>query len=337
MDARPVIFGCEGPDLNDSERRFFAEARPWGFILFARNIETPEQVRRLTDALRESLGRDAPILIDQEGGRVARMRAPHWREWQPALDQCAGLPERSLRVRAMRLRYLLIAGELRAVGIDVNCAPVLDVMQDASHAIIRNRTYGGDPDEVAEIGRAVADGLLEGGVLPVMKHMQGQGRAALDTHVELPVVTATRVELEITDFLPFRALGDLPIAMTGHVVFDAIDPDRCATESPAVVRLIREEIGFDGLLMTDDLSMKALGGRFDGRVARALAAGCDMILHCNGEPEEMVEVAGAVPALSGQALARAERALALRDRGAGLDVASLEAEFSALQRQAAHA
>jgi beta-N-acetylhexosaminidase len=214
---------------------------------------------------------------------------------------------------------------------------VLDVMQATSHAVIRNRTYGGEPAEVAEIGRAVAEGLLEGGVLPVMKHMPGQGRAALDSHLELPVVAATRAELEAVDFVPFRALSDLPVAMTGHVVFDAIDPERCATVSPVVVRLIREEIGFDGLLMTDDLSMKALGGSFGGRVSRALAAGCDMILHCNGKPAEMVEVAGAVPVLAGLALTRAQRALALRGAGGGVDAASLDAEFAALQWQAAHA
>ncbi len=337
MAARAVIFGCEGPELKDSERRFYADAQPWGFILFARNIESPEQVRRLTDELRASVGRDAPVLVDQEGGRVARMRAPHWREWQPALDQCAGLSERSLRVRAMRLRYLLIASELRAAGIDVNCAPVLDVMQPTSHPVIRNRTYGGEPDEVAEIGRAVAEGLLEGGVLPVIKHMPGQGRAKLDSHLELPVVSATRAELETVDFVPFRALADLPLAMTGHVVFQAIDPERCATVSPAVVRLIRVEIGFGGLLMTDDLSMKALGGSFAERVSGALGAGCDMILHCNGKPAEMIEVAGAVPVLAGQALARSQRALALRGAGGGVDAASLDAEFAALQRQAAHA
>jgi beta-N-acetylhexosaminidase len=337
MSARAVIFGCEGPELKDSERRFFAEVQPWGFILFARNIETPDQVRRLTTDLRASVGRDAPVLVDQEGGRVARMRAPHWREWQPALDQCAGLPERTLRVRAMRLRYLLIASELRDMGIDVNCAPVLDVLQTTSHAVIRNRTYGGDPAEVAEIGRAVADGLLEGGVLPVMKHIPGQGRAALDSHHELPVVVASRAELEAVDFVPFRALADLPVAMTGHVVFDAIDPERCATVSAAVVRIIREEIGFDGLLMTDDLSMKALGGSFGARVSRAIAAGCDMILHCNSKSAEMVEVARTVPVLSGQALTRAQRALALRGAGEGVDAGSLDAEFAALQRQAAHA
>jgi beta-N-acetylhexosaminidase len=337
MSARAVIFGCEGTELKDSERRFFAEVQPWGFILFARNIETPEQVRRLTTDLRASVGRDAPVLVDQEGGRVARMRAPHWREWQPALDQCASLPERTLRVQAMRLRYLLIASELQAVGIDMNCAPVLDVMQAQSHAVLRNRTYGAEPGEVAEIGRAVAEGLLEGGVLPVMKHMPGQGRATLDSHLELPVVSATRAELEAVDFVPFRALADLPVAMTGHVVFDAIDPDRCATVSPAVVRVIREEVGFDGLLMTDDLSMKALGGSFNERVSGTLAAGCDVILHCNGKPAEMVEVAGALPVLAGQALARAQRALALRGAGDGVDAGSLDAEFAALQRQAAHA
>ena len=333
MAPRAVILGCGGPELTPAERRFFAEAAPWGFILFARNVADPAQLGRLTGELRDSVGRDAPVLIDQEGGRVARMRGPAWREWLPALDECERLPA-GLRAQAMRLRYRLIAEELRAVGIDVNCAPVLDLARAETHAVIRNRCYGSDPVEVAATGRAVAEGLMAGGVLPVMKHMPGQGRAALDTHHELPVVAAERAALA-ADFAPFRALRDLPLAMTGHVVFSAIDPEAPATQSPAVVRLMREEIGFGGLLMTDDLSMKALGGGFAERAARAFAAGCDVALHCNGDPGEMAGVVSAAPELAGVAAARAEAALALR-RVEPADAGALAAEYAAV-RERAHA
>jgi len=327
--ARAVIFGCAGTALAERERRFFAEAAPWGFILFARNVAGPSQLRRLTESLREAVGRDAPILIDQEGGRVARLRGPDWREWAPALEACAQLPGRAERARAMYLRYRLIAGELAAAGIDVNCAPVLDLAGPATHAVIRNRCYGGDPAEVAAIGRAVADGLLAGGVLPVMKHMPGQGRADLDSHLALPRVEATGAELA-ADFAPFRALADLPMAMTAHVVYAALDPEAPATQSARIVGLIRDEIGFDGLLMTDDLSMKALAGGFGDRAERALRAGCDLVLHCNGDAGEMAAVAAAVPALAGRSLARAEAALALRRRPAEDDAGALAAELAAI-------
>lgn len=329
MAARAVIFGVAGPVLGQDERAFLREADPWGFILFARSIESPAQVARLTASLRAAVGRNAPVLIDQEGGRVARMRAPHWREWAPALEECQRLPGIELRVRAMRLRARLIAAELHAVGIDVNCAPVLDVVQAGTHTVIRNRCYGTDPAEVAAIGRGVAEGLLEGGVLPVMKHMPGQGRAGLDSHKDLPEVTASVDELTALDFAPFRALADLPLAMTAHVVYRAIDPARPATLSPTMVKLIRQSFGFDGLLMTDDLSMKALRGPFGDRVGGALAAGCDVILHCNGDPEEMAAVAAAAPELSGRAIARADRALALRAT-AEADTEALAAEFASL-------
>ncbi len=336
MTARAVILGCAGPVLTPAERAFFAGARPWGFILFARNVETPDQLRRLTAELRASVGRDAPVLIDQEGGRVARMRAPSWREWLPALDECARLPGPELRARAMRLRYRLIATELAAVGIDVNCAPVLDLVHPETHAAIRNRAYGADPAEVAAVGRAVAEGLLAGGVLPVMKHMPGQGRAPLDSHLDLPRVEADRATLDATDFAPFRALADLPMAMTSHVVYAAIDPEAPTTQSPKVVRLIREDLGFGGLLLTDDLSMQALTGSFAHRVRRSIAAGCDIMLHCNGKPEEAGPVVEATPDLTGAAAARAEAALALRGRALAGDAAALDAEFAALGR-AAHA
>jgi len=333
MAARAVILGCRGPELGPDERRFFRDADPWGFILFGRNIAEPVQVRRLTDALRASVGRDAPVLIDQEGGRVARLKAPAWREWAPALDECQRLPDATSKARAMHLRYRLIAGELRAVGIDVDCAPVLDLAGPDTHAVIRNRCYGGDPEAVAAVGRAVAEGLLAGGVLPVMKHVPGQGRATLDSHLDLPAVTADRAALA-ADFAPFRALADLPMAMTAHVVYAAIDRERPATQSPPMVRLIREDLGFDGLLMTDDLSMKALAGTFAERVDRALAAGCDLVLHCSGDAAEMAEVVAAAPALDGKAAARAEGALARRTPAPEDDAAALAAEYAALRERA---
>lgn len=333
MGARAVIFGCAGTALTAGERRFFADADPWGFILFARNIESPSQLRRLTSELRDSVGRDAPVLIDQEGGRVARLRAPDWREWAPALDECTRVPDARLRARAMYLRYRLIAGELRTAGIDVNCAPVLDVLRPETHAVIRNRCYGDRPHAVASIGRAVADGLIAGGVLPVMKHIPGHGRATLDSHLGLPEVAADREALE-TDFEPFRALADLPMAMSAHVVYRAIDPAAPATLSAAAVTLIREEIGFRGLLMTDDLSMKALKGSFADRASQAIAAGCDMVLHCNGDPGEMAAVAGAVPELAGIASARAEAALALRSAASVEDAAVFEKEFAEIGERA---
>ena len=339
MAARAVILGCAGPALSPEERRFFADADPWGFILFARNVAEPAQLARLTAELRAAVGRDAPVLIDQEGGRVARLRGPAWREWLPALDECRRLPDVARRIAAMRLRYRLIAAELRAVGIDVDCAPVLDVARAETHEIIRNRAYGDDPAEVASIGRAVAEGLLAGGVLPVMKHVPGHGRATLDSHLGLPRVDAAAAELA-ADFAPFRALSDLPMAMTAHLVFAALDASAPATQSPTVVRLIRDEIGFDGLLMTDDLSMKALSGDFGERAARSLAAGCDVTLHCNGDRDEMAAIVAATPRLAGRSAERAEAALARRVAPGAWDAAAAEAEFAALTagaRGVAHA
>ncbi len=329
MAARAVIFGCQGPALTPEERRFFAGSDPWGFILFGRNVVEPDQLRRLTASLRDAVGREAPVMIDQEGGRVARLRAPHWREWVPALRECTGVASAELRIRAMRLRYRLIAEELSAVGIDVNCAPVLDLAGDDTHPVLANRCYGSDPAAVGGIGRAVAEGLIDGGVLPVIKHMPGQGRAPLDSHLALPEVTADAAALA-ADFAPFRALADLPMAMTAHVVYRAIDPDAPATQSAAMVRLIRDGIGFDGLLMTDDISMHALSGDFGTRVARAVDAGCDMILHCNGDPAEMAPVAEAAPRLAARALRRADAALARRHAPSRVDAGQLEAEFAAL-------
>lgn len=337
MGSRAVIFGCKGPELSPEEAAFFRTVGPWGFILFARNIECPEQLRRLTDDLRKAVGRDAPVLIDQEGGRVARMRAPHWREWLPALDQCNRIFDDTFRIRSMYLRSRLMAGELSNVGIDVNCAPVLDLVWPQTHAAIRNRCYGSVPADVASAGRAVAEGLLAGGVLPIMKHIPGQGRASLDSHLDLPVVSRALNDLLESDFAPFQALSHLPMAMTSHVVFEGLDPDAPATQSRNVINLIRSEIGFDGLLLTDDLSMHALKGGFAERARRSLSAGCDVVLHCNGDANEMSAVLERVPELCGKPLSRAEAALALRCGSDDMDIAAAEAELADLLGEGANA
>lgn len=329
MTARAAaILGCDGPRLTPDERRFFADAQPWGFILFARNIQTPDQVVRLTSGLRDAVGRDVPVLIDQEGGRVQRMTPPHWRQWLPPLDQTerAGADA----ARAMELRYRIIASELLAIGIDVNCAPCLDVARPDTHAVLRNRCYGDDPQTVTTVGRAAARGLMAGGVLPVMKHMPGHGRALVDSHLSLPVVSEPLDVLQSVDFAPFAALSDLPMAMSAHVVFEAIDPDNPATTSPDVISLIRQTLGYDGLLMSDDLSMEALSGGPGDRAAASRAAGCDMVLHCNGHMDEMQQVVAAAGALDGQAARRAEAALAARTKPDSIDIADAEAELETL-------
>ncbi|MCB6177025.1 beta-N-acetylhexosaminidase [Rhodobacter sp. Har01] len=327
-----TIFGVEGPALNASERSFFRDADPFGFILFARNVEDPDQIRRLTADLRAAVGREAPVLIDQEGGRVQRLRAPQWREWEPPFDTVAGCASVQAAEAAMWARARIIAAELRDLGIDANCAPVADVAQAETHPFLRNRCYGSDPEVVARIGRAVAEGLLAGGVLPVVKHMPGHGRSEMDTHLALPTVRAPRAELQAVDFAPFRALRDLPMAMTAHVVFSDVD-DRPATQSPAVIRLIRDEIGFAGLLMTDDLNMEALAGSLGARTADSLAAGCDLALHCKGDLGQMVEVAAAAGTMGAATIARAQTALAARRAPDAVDIAALEADLPGLIRR----
>jgi beta-N-acetylhexosaminidase len=324
-----TILGCEGPRLSPDEARFFSEVQPWGFILFARNIEDPVQVLALTSDLRAAVGRDAPILIDQEGGRVQRMRPPHWRQWRPALDQMAQAgPLRA--ARAMRLRARMIAHELRGVGIDVNCMPLADVARDTTHPVLKNRLYGTEPDTVIGAGRAVADGLLSGGVLPVLKHLPGYGLGEVDSHKTLPRVTAPLEELRRVDFAAFRPLVHLPLGMTAHIVYEALEDDLPATLSPAMVAMIRDEIGFQGALMTDDLSMGALPGPLGERADRARRAGCDLILHCNGERPEMEEVVGRSGTLAGASLARTEAALAARRHPEPLDIEAAEAELADL-------
>ncbi|WP_149586693.1 glycoside hydrolase family 3 N-terminal domain-containing protein [Tabrizicola flagellatus] len=322
-----AIFGCAGPVLLPEERAFFREADPFGFILFARNVEDPAQLRRLTADLRAAVGREAPVLVDQEGGRVQRLRAPHWREWTPPLDTVDAAGSVAAAERQMRLRAMVIAAELAAVGIDADCIPTLDVARPATHPFLLNRCYGRDPETVAQIGRAVAEGLMAGGVLPVMKHMPGHGLSHVDTHQDLPTVTVSREELQAVDFAPFRALADLPMAMTAHLVFAAIDPDRPATQSPDVIRLIREEIGFRGLLMSDDLNMQALSGTLAERTARTIAAGVDIALHCKGDLAEMEEVAGAAGTMGSETRARAEAAIAARREGQ-VDVKAALAELA---------
>lgn len=317
-----TIFGCAGPSLLPEERAFFRDADPFGFILFARNVENPAQVARLTADLRAAVGRDAPVLVDQEGGRVQRLRAPHWRDWEPPLDTVQADP--ATAADRMRRRMAVIGAELRAVGIDANCAPLGDVARDATHPFLRNRCYGTDPATVALIARAVADGLLQAGVLPVLKHLPGHGLSHLDTHHELPVVALGLDALRAVDFAPFRALADLPMAMTAHLVFAAVDP-LPATQSPRMIRLIREEIGFRGLLMTDDLNMQALRGTLGERAARSIAAGCDVALHCNGDLAEMAAVAAAAGEMGPAALARAGAAMAARPRSGVSLTQALEA------------
>jgi beta-N-acetylhexosaminidase len=326
-----AIYGCTGPELSAGEKTFFRDAQPWGFILFARNIVSPDQVLHLTAALREAAGRDVPILIDQEGGRVQRLRPPHWRSW-PAGRRYGEVYERNAE-KGLRAAYLgarLMAAELRSTGITVDCLPVLDVPVPGAHDVIGDRAYAGEPGAVAALGLAAAEGLMAGGVLPVVKHIPGHGRAGVDSHEKLPVVDASLDELARMDFAPFRALRTMPFAMTAHVIYTALDPDNPATTSAAVIRdTIRGRIGFEGLLMSDDLSMKALRGGLAERTRAALAAGCDLVLHCNGDMAEMEAVAAAATMLRGESLARAEAALARHVSSSGpLDTDSALAEFS---------
>ncbi len=309
-----AIYGLAGKTLVAEERAFFGEAQPWGFILFSRNIEDPAQVAALTSSLRE-IGGDArtPILIDQEGGRVARLKPPHWRARPPgARFGEAYRNDPSMAREATYLNARLIAAELIALGVNVDCLPLLDVPQSCAHDIIGDRAFATDPSIVIDLGRAQIQGLLEGGVLPIMKHIPGHGRAGSDSHLELPRVTAGAEELSAVDFVTFRSLDSCPMAMTAHVVYDSIDPQRPATTSPKVVRdVIRGEIGFDGLLMSDDLSMKALDGPLNVRAKAALFAGCDVVLHCNADMDEMKDVAREAGTLEGASLRRAEHALSL--------------------------
>jgi beta-N-acetylhexosaminidase len=308
-----AILGCAGLELAPGERDFFRQTRPWGFILFARNIADPAQVTRLCHALRDTVGdARAPVLIDQEGGRVARLTPPHW-NLRPAAARFAELHNRSAEAarEAAYLNARLIAHDLFALGINVDCLPVLDVPVEGADAIIGDRSYGSDPSVIIDLGRAVIEGMIDGGVLPVMKHIPGHGRANADSHLALPRVATPADELSATDFVTFRSLNNCPMAMTAHVVYEAIDAQRPATTSPKLIRdVIRGEIGFEGLLMSDDLSMNALSGSLAHRAKASLFAGCDVVLHCNGKLDEMREIAPELKTLEDIHLKRAEAALA---------------------------
>ena len=337
MNRRALITGVSGPELSAADREFIRVDRPWGFILFKRNIETPTQVISLVQELRKAIGDpEAPVLIDQEGGRVQRLGLPHWPVYPAGavfgvlydIDPALGLA-------AARLSARLIAADLSDLGITVDCLPLADVPVPGADAVIGNRAYGTKADKVAAIGRAVTEGLEQGGILPVLKHIPGHGRATADTHFRLPVVDTPKGELERTDFAAFRPLADLPMAMTAHVVFSALDPAHPATTSATIIRqVIRGVIGFQGLLMSDDVSMNALAGSVAERTRAIFAAGCDVVLHCNGKLEEMREVAAETPELSGEALERATRALAARKAPQAFNRVAARAELDALIERA---
>jgi beta-N-acetylhexosaminidase len=333
MSSRAFITGVSGPKLSAAESEFIRTERPWGFILFKRNIETPAQVALLVSELRKAVGEpDAPVLIDQEGGRVQRFGPPNWPVYPPGavfgvlydIDPVLGLA-------AARLSSRLMAADLLDLGVTVDCLPLADVPVAGADAVIGNRAYGTEPAKVAAIARAVTEGLEQGGILPVLKHIPGHGRATADTHFKLPQVDTAKIELERTDFAAFQPLADLPMAMTAHVVFSALDPAQPATTSATIIQqVIRGVIGFQGLLMSDDVSMNALAGSIAERTRAIIAAGCDMVLHCNGKLEEMRDVARETPELSGKPLERARRALASRKPPQPFDRLAARAELDGL-------
>ena len=333
MTTKAFITGIAGPQLSESERAFIRAEQPWGFILFKRNIETPAQVSALVSELRKEVGEvGAPVLIDQEGGRVQRFGPPHWPVYPPgAVFGTLYDLNPALGLTAARLSSRLIAADLIDVGVTVDCLPLADVPVAGADAVIGNRAYGTEPAKVAAIARAVTEGLEQGGVLPVLKHIPGHGRATADTHFRLPLVDTPRAELEQTDFAAFQPLADLPMAMTAHVVFSALDSAHPATTSATIIeQVIRGVIGFQGLLMSDDVSMNALSGSIAERTRAIFAAGCDMVLHCNGKLDEMREVAAETPELSGDALQRARQALASRKPPQPFDRQAARAELDAL-------
>jgi beta-N-acetylhexosaminidase len=333
MTSRAFITGVSGLTSTHAEREFIRAERPWGFILFRRNIETPSQVSALVSELRDLVGdADAPILVDQEGGRVQRLGPPHWPVYPPgAVFGALYDVDSQLGLTAARLSSRLIAADLADLGINVDCLPLADVPVSGADAVIGNRAYGTDPNKVATIARAVTEGLEQGGVLPVLKHIPGHGRATADSHLRLPTVDTPRSELERTDFAAFQPLSDLPMAMTAHVVFSALDPVHPATTSATIIeQVIRGGIGFQGLLMSDDVSMNALAGSIAARTRAIVAAGCDMVLHCNGSLAEMREVAAETPGLTGRALQRAAQALAARKPPLAFDRQAARVELDAL-------
>lgn len=337
MAVRAFITGVSGPVLTDGERAFLRAEQPWGFILFRRNVETPAQVTALVAELRAAVDRPyAPVLIDQEGGRVQRLGPPHWPRY-PAGAVFGALYDQSpdKGLRAAWLSSRLIATDLADLGISVDCLPLADVPVADADAVIGDRAYGTSPEKVAAIARAVAEGLRDGGILPVLKHIPGHGRATADSHLRLPTVDTSRTELENTDFVTFSRLSDLPMAMTAHVVFSALDAAQPATTSATIInQVIRGAMNFQGLLMSDDVSMNALSGTLAERTRASLMAGCDVALHCNGQIDEMRAVASEAPILAGEALQRAERALAARKAPQPFDREAGRAELDELIAQA---
>lgn len=332
MRIKAFICGFQGLELTPDETAFVKRENPWGFILFARNIADPQQARALTDRLRALSGRgDTPILIDQEGGRVQRLRPPHWPDY-PSARKLGALyrHDRQKGLRAAWLQSRLMAFDLLGIGVNVDCLPVLDVPREGAHDVIGDRAYSPHPQEVAEIGRAAAEGLLAGGVLPVIKHIPGHGRAASDSHLALPVVDSPAGELGCTDFHPFMQLADMPLAMTAHVVYPAFDARNPATLSKKVIGgVIRGWLGYDGVVMSDDLSMQALSGDYSARTRSSFAAGCDVVLHCNGDMAQMEAIAAASPVLKGEALHRTRSALKRLGAAGTTEVTALRAEFAA--------
>ncbi len=329
----PAIFGCASTALTSDERAFFAKVKPAGFIIFARNVEDPDQLAALIKDMKTTIGRHkVPILIDQEGGRVQRLSRPYWREY-PAMGTFGEMAKKdpTRAASALRLNCRLIADDLRRVGINVNCLPVLDIMSEGADPIVGDRAFSSDPNVVAAFGRIVVDALREGGVLPVIKHLPGHGRAAADSHEALPVVDASIADMNTTDFQPFRALADAPFGMTAHIKYSDIDPNQCATLSKVVIgRIIRMKMGFTGLLMSDDLSMKALTGNFEDRTRGAFAAGCDLALHCNGRMEEMQAVASACHVASTKLEKRLASLISEADKAARVDRGDLIQRYEIL-------
>ena len=336
MSPAAVILGLSGPKVTPQERAFFRDLDPWAFILFARNVESPEQLRRLTSELRESVGRDALVFVDQEGGRVQRLRAPHWRPY-PTGAAYAGVHDADPAKgrRAIYLGHRLIADDLRAVGITADCAPVLDLPQDGADPIISDRAFGSTVEQIVDLAHAAMSGLMSGGVAPVVKHIPGHGRATVDSHKALPQIDTSLADMDVTDFLPFRKLADAPMAMTAHAVVSDVDAEPVTLSRKAIVEIIRARIGFDGLLMSDDLDMKALKGNdLAAKTEAALAAGCDIALQCSGKMADMVRVAAGAQALVGRALERARVAEFCGTHAAPFDRAAAEAEFDALMGMA---
>lgn len=330
--SKAMILGCAGPRLSDDEKLFFRSEQPWGFILFGRNVESMDQIRTLTAQLREAVGRDAPVLVDQEGGTVRRLRPPLVRDY-PAASAIGKLYERAPDAAraAAYAQGRLIAADLISVGIDVDCAPVLDMPPEPDTGFIANRAFGAEPEQVRVLAQAMADGLKAGGVLPVIKHMPGHGRGLSDSHIGLPVVKEGLALLANRDFRPFRALTGVVMAMTCHVMFEAIDRENPASTSAKIVEeVMRGAIGFDGLIISDDISMNALAGDIGQRARAVAAAGVDIILHCNGKMDEMAMVAAAAPELAGAARLRTERVAAARPVADNADLAALSQRLDTL-------